>query len=715
MCRHGTAHMPRRYGTMPVHAAARLQHPMNSRFVAALFICFASGIMSAPVFAAPGASQILPTFEQVKIAYIPSDALLLDRHGEPLADLRLNPNVRRLAWVELQTLPPAMREALLAAEDKRFFEHAGIDWKAFLGAAWQNLWGRTKRGASTLTMQLAGLLEPNLHLPGKGTSRRSLSQKWDQSLAAIELEKHWSKEQILEAYLNLAPFRGDLEGVGAASQVLLGVPPQAITRREAMILAALLRGPNARASIVARRACILAELLKDRKQCAQISQLALSRLDAPRNVPRFALAPQLARSLLRQPGQQLTTTLDAGTQRSAIDTMARVASQARLQNASVMVLDNTSGEVLAWVGGLQARDADGLLARQAISQWWLPHAAELGIELRTHTAASLLIDAHNVLDAKDAHAGRSAGVSSLRAALQARNSGALREQLRELVKEVGSEAFNDRLRQLGLDTPANLDGLTGDTSLAQLALAWHGLNTGIVTNLNVVLANPSANLSANVTANGADASRKIGTPAASFIVQDMLADNFAGGWRSSWSMSSPDGRQQIVVGNTDRLTVLVSLTRPDRSEDLARNAQLLWRDVAANAQKESSRSPSAPDGATSSIVVFEPPDEPVRREWFVRGTELDRVMVDALPSGARLKVPHHGQSYIVNFPSAPWTLEAFTAKATHWLLDGNVIGQGAQVSWLPAPGHHRVILLGPRDEVMDTADFEVVAAKAAKP
>jgi penicillin-binding protein 1C len=665
---------------------------MKIRFSAALCLGLAGGFLS---LSSAQAAQELPVFERVKASHISSDALLLDRHGEPLSDVRLNPDVRRLPWVDVQTLSPAMREALLAAEDKRFFEHTGIDWKAFLGAAWQNLWGHTRRGASTLTMQLAGLLEPELRLPGKGTARRNLSQKWDQSLAALELEKHWSKEQILEAYLNLAPFRGDIEGIGAASQILLGVAPQDITLREATILAALLRGPNAKPALVAHRACILAELLKDRKACAQISQLALSRLDAPRNVPRFALAPQLARDLLRKPGQQLSTTIDAGTQRNVLATASHTAAIAQLHDASVMVIDNASGEVLAWVGALQTHDPDGLLARQPLSQWWLPYAVELGIEQRTHTAVSLLIDARNVLDAKDAHAGYSAGVASLRLALQNHNTGLLREQQREMLRDVGGDIFNDRLRQLGLDVPLNPDGMASEISASQLIGAWHALSTG-ASYVPVSALPPDPAMV-----------RRVVPPAAGFITQDMLADNFTGGWRSSWTTASLDGHQQIVVGNTDSMTVLVSVTRPSRPDDLARNAQQLWKDVVTKLQKAPSRGPAAPDGTTSSIVVFEPPDEPVRRDWFLKGTEFDRAMVEALPTGGRIKVPQQGRSYTISTADQPWILDAAIARATRWQMDGNVMGQGAQTTWTPSPGHHHVALLGPRDEVMDAADFDV--------
>ena len=257
-------------------------------------------------------TQQLPSFEQVRSSHLSSDATLLDRHGVPLADVRFDPAVHRLDWIPLASLSPSMKEALLVAEDKRFFEHTGVDWVAFVAAAWQNLWQSTKRGASTLTMQLAGLLDPALHPSG----RRSFTQKWDQGRAAMELERRWTKEQILEAYLNLAPFRGDLQGVEAASQILFGMSASVLTQREATILAALLRGPNAKPALVAHRACLLVARLGKPKLCNAITDLSEDRLDAPRNQPRFHLAPHLANQLLRQPGQKVSTNLDAHLQRS---------------------------------------------------------------------------------------------------------------------------------------------------------------------------------------------------------------------------------------------------------------------------------------------------------------------------------------------------------------------------------------------------------------
>ncbi|MBP8134287.1 MAG: transglycosylase domain-containing protein, partial [Zoogloea sp.] len=164
---------------------------------------FAALVLVAGAASTAHATQPIPAFAEVKAGAKPSVAVLLARDGSPLAERRIDTRVRRLEWVGLSSLSPSLKEALLAAEDKRFFEHSGVDWRAFAGSLWHNLWYDRKRGASTLSMQLAGLLDPELALGYAGTPRRSIGQKWDQALAAQALEARWTKEQILEAYLNL--------------------------------------------------------------------------------------------------------------------------------------------------------------------------------------------------------------------------------------------------------------------------------------------------------------------------------------------------------------------------------------------------------------------------------------------------------------------------------------------------------------------------------
>ena len=200
-----------------------------------------------------GAGDV-PAFRQVRQEWRSSEAWLLDRDGRQLQRLRLDSTVRRYEWVGVEQISPALKDALLASEDQRFFEHDGVDWKAAINAAAGNVGGANVRGASTLTMQLAGMLDPELRRDG---APRSFGQKLRQARMALEMERHWKKGEILEAYLNLVTFRGELQGVAAMSHGLYGKAPHGLNRREAAIAAALIRGPNADPRRVADRACWL--------------------------------------------------------------------------------------------------------------------------------------------------------------------------------------------------------------------------------------------------------------------------------------------------------------------------------------------------------------------------------------------------------------------------------------------------------------------------
>ena len=192
------------------------------------------------VSASSAVAALTPPFEVVRDGLRPSTVVLLDRDGGILAEeFRPYQNLR-LEWTPLRALPQPMLRTLLMAEDQRFFEHSGVDWRAFVAALWQNLWSGRLRGASTLSMQMAGMLDPALRPSVEHGGRRTISQKWDQTQAAAELETHWSKEQILEAYLNLAVFRGRLQGIAAASWGLFRKAPQQLETAEAAVLAALL-------------------------------------------------------------------------------------------------------------------------------------------------------------------------------------------------------------------------------------------------------------------------------------------------------------------------------------------------------------------------------------------------------------------------------------------------------------------------------------------
>src|SRR5574337_1502758 len=378
------------------------------------------------------AAQLLPSFAEVRDSHVSSEARLVDRHGAPLSEIRLDPHSRRLEWMSLRELSPAMLEALLAAEDRRFYEHGGVDWRAVAAALWQNLWYDRTRGASTLSMQLAGLLDPALRVSANHGGRRTLGQKWDQALAANDLEAHWSKEQILEAYLNLAPFRGDLEGVPAAAWGLFRKTPATLGRAEAAVLAVLLRGPNAPPGLVAQRACLLVRRLGEPQACRATEALAAG-LAKARFEPRWNLAPELARRLLRQPGEVVPTTLDREAQLAALAAVAQ-----KEDGAAVVVLDNASTGVLALVG---PADGDGPRAGASLLQ---PLVYGLAVERRVVTAATLLPIAEGA-----------EGWVSTRSAVAAGLPG----PAEYLAQHLGPPGMEDRLR--GLDLPGGPAGQIG--------------------------------------------------------------------------------------------------------------------------------------------------------------------------------------------------------------------------------------------------------------
>ena len=245
-----------------------------------------------------GASQpasAVPAFADVKSAYRPSDVVLLDRHGVPIQTVRIDRTVRRLPWVPLHEISPALLHALVLSEDRNFYEHSGIDWGALARSAWSNAFNTRTRGASTLTMQLAGLQDDELARPAGG---RGIGQKVKQALRARELEAQWKKSEILEAYLNLVPFRGEIVGINALAQTLFDKHPSGLDWEEAAIAAALVRGPNANAATVAQRACGILKLQSLR--CDGVGTRAGIALSREGTMPLGEqLAPHFARQWLR--------------------------------------------------------------------------------------------------------------------------------------------------------------------------------------------------------------------------------------------------------------------------------------------------------------------------------------------------------------------------------------------------------------------------------
>ena len=247
-------------------------------------------------------------------------------------------------------------DALLTYEDRWFFRHPGVNPLALGRAAWQNLTGgRVLSGGSTLSMQVARLLDPH---------DRTLTGKVRQLWRTAQLEWHLSKDQILNLYLNRAPFGGTLQGVAAASWAYLGKSPQHLTHSEAALLAVLPQAPSrlrpdrhpARAQVA--RDKVLRRVAEYRvwPQTAVDEALQEPLLLAPRLEP--SLAPLLARRLNRPHSPPLIrTTLDANLQRRLEDLL--LGWRARLPDhtsAAIVVVETENMAVRAYLGSVDIND-----------------------------------------------------------------------------------------------------------------------------------------------------------------------------------------------------------------------------------------------------------------------------------------------------------------------------------------------------------------------
>ncbi|HEY3515677.1 MAG TPA: biosynthetic peptidoglycan transglycosylase, partial [Gammaproteobacteria bacterium] len=160
---------------------------------------------------------------------------VLDRRGEPLNATFTN------GWnlydaVPLHDIPPFLRTAFVIAEDKRFFEHHGPDWRARLSAAWTNVQsGRAVRGASTISEQVVRMLHPR---------PRSVWSRWLEGFEARELEQRFTKNEILAFYLNQVPYAANRRGVRQAASYYFDRDLATLSKKEMLALAVLVRAPT---------------------------------------------------------------------------------------------------------------------------------------------------------------------------------------------------------------------------------------------------------------------------------------------------------------------------------------------------------------------------------------------------------------------------------------------------------------------------------------
>ncbi|MEO6985246.1 MAG: penicillin-binding protein 1C [Paralcaligenes sp.] len=694
----------------------------------------------------------LPSYQQARQAYRASDVRVLDRHAELLQRVRRDYQGRRGDWLELSDISPALQSAVVLSEDRRFYSHGGVDWEAFGAAAWDNLWHSGRRGASTISMQLVALLDTGYARSGSG---RTVLQKIEQIVQARTLERHWTKPQILEAYLNLAAFRGELVGVDALARVLFQKHASGMDAREAAVAAALLRGPNASRQVLTRRACGLLKTMGVSQECDGLADFvyrSLLHTSAPR-VDTDSLAPQFARLVLGQervePGQAVTTSIDGALQRFVIDSVdrnVRALQASNVRDAAVVVLDNRSGQVLAYLGSSGALSlasaVDNARSLRQAGSTLKPFLYAQALQQERLTTVSLLNDGPvnlptgNGMYIPQNYDKHFSGWVSVRTALA---SSLNIPAVRTLVM-VTPDAFQQKLVALGLPLDRN-----GDFYGYSLALGSADVTLLSLTNAYRALANQGL-YSAPQFVPGIEAlaQQRVYSSAAAWIVGDILSDRHARTrtfglesplttpfWTAVKTGTSKDMRDNWTIGWSQHYTVgvWVGNSHGDSMRNVSgvSGAGPIWQEVISYLQRarDSVQAPR-PLGVSARTVTFDNNIEPVREDVFLGDTAVSRVRLSADElrvdsTGLHIARPVSGTIVALD-PDIPpvnqkiWLHAANLAGGlparVQWRIDEKIIGAGAELPWAPWPGKHRIELLDEAGRLLDKAFIEVRGAQA---
>jgi penicillin-binding protein 1C len=323
---------------------------------------------------------------------------LLDRHGLPLRATRAADG-SRVEWIAYDRIDPDLINAFVAVEDRRFWDHGGVDVLAVARAARQNLRARrVTSGASTITMQLARLLHPER--PGK------LSQ----ALWALRLERQLSKREILEQYLNRVHLGQAAMGVGAATLLYFGASASEVSVAQAAMLAGIAHAPSRDNPVASRRrAFVRRSLALQRMQRLgyatpnDVAHAGDETFERVRPASAFVAPHFTTRALLAMGGEpargSVRTSLDLRLQ-TALEGEVRhtveILANRGVKHAAAVVLDNASGEVLAWVGSPDfwaSRDGqtDMVVSPRQPGSALKPFLYALALD-RGYTAATVLAD-----------------------------------------------------------------------------------------------------------------------------------------------------------------------------------------------------------------------------------------------------------------------------------------------------------------------------------
>lgn len=472
--------------------------------------------------------------------------VVVDRNGEILYE-KLSRGQNRSEWVHANRLPATLRKATLAAEDRRFFHHIGVDPLATARAAWHNIRaGRIVEGGSTITQQVAKQLAGH---------PRTFSGKVQEAVLTLRLEHHLTKLDILALYLNLAPYGNQYVGAERASRGYFGVGAQDLTIAQAALLAGLPQRPSALdpyrhlGRALKRRDVVISQMKRAALIDPSTAETALRERLRFEKRPGSLIAPHFVERVLESYAAEkphlVETTLDGHLQRQIagiIEMQRRNLRKHGAANVAVAVLDNRTGQWLAWEGSGDFFDSrggaiDGVVTPRQPGSTLKPFTYALAFE-NGYSVAAVLPDIPSYFPTAESgiiyspknYDGQYRGPVRARAAL----AGSLNVPAVWLLSRIGVPTLHRFLRRAGfstLDKASDYYGLgltlgDAEVTLHDLVVAYSILARGGM-RVRPCMIRPRCEPDPGVPGGRAGSRDRITSERTAFLVTDILSDSSA--------------------------------------------------------------------------------------------------------------------------------------------------------------------------------------------
>ncbi|NOY74918.1 MAG: penicillin-binding protein 1C, partial [Kiritimatiellaeota bacterium] len=668
------------------------------------------------------------TFDERTLSKVKSErrsTTILDKDGVILREFRGKSDSWTF-WVPLNRISPWLRKAIIAVEDKRFKSHPGVDFRAVARAAAFNILRmRRVSGASTLTMQTMRMISP---------ARRTYSAKIAESLKALSAERKASKTEILEWYLNLAPFGGDIYGAEAAARFYFGKSAAELNLPEAALLAGIPQRPTAYrpdrhpAKAAERRKRVLEAMLEcgfiaeSEKSAAEIEKVRAPRRPVAFLAPHFALLAERlwnSRGAGVPPSADIRTTLDQNIQSVCETALAEhVANLAGVVGGAVVVVENKTGAVRALVGSPDFFDVDHqgqvncAIAKRSPGSTLKPFLYAMTFDSGTTIPSTRIPDApcsFNGYSPMNYDKRYHGNVSAREALVQSYNIPAVK-----LLRNIGVREFIGKMRECGVG------GFQNKSELYGLSIILGGARARLVdlTTAYTVFPNHGVLRNRKFFADDRDEERRVFSAATADMIIDILLDTersagtplaalLSGEPRIAWKTGTSNGFHDAwTIGYDSEFTVGVWLGNPNGAASkkligLAAAAPLCVRIIRRISSKNSapllaSASFAETDVCAESGMVACRKCETIERGLINPKIRYRKCDIHGIrkPRKSRLTIlsPAAGD-YLRGASEAPMKLKLRSSGGSgtaYWFADGEFLGSenGEELFWAVKPGAH---------------------------